>query len=151
MYFNYYLSLEIFKLNIIHFFQCELWSDYQFYYHFSIIEVHCEDSLRRAITPNVQSLLRFRKNRYSSVPEFWVRWRSFVTSVSARSCPGCKLTSGVTYPVKITRNFRNNAWPLWSSRGTWGSISNSAPGRGGSCGRRSSLCSTSLASRTRWP
>lgn len=92
-----------------------------------------------------------RKYRYSSVPESWVRWRSFAMSVSARLCPGCRRTSGVTCPVRITRNSRSNAWPSWSSRGTWGSTSNSALGRGGNCGRRSSLSSTSLASRTRWP
>lgn len=94
---------------------------------------------------------RKKNNRYSSVPESWVRWRSSVMNVSARSCLGCRRTSEATCPVRITRNSKNNAWPLWSSRGTWGSTSNSALGRGGNCGRRSSLSSTSLASRTRWP
>jgi len=92
-----------------------------------------------------------KKNRYSSALESWVRWRSCATNVSARSCPGCRLTSGVTYPVRTTRSSRNNAWLSWSSRETWGNTSSFAPGHGGSCGRRSSRCSTSLASRTRWP
>lgn len=117
----------------------------------SVIEVHLEGLLLRAISLNVPLPPRFRKNRYSSAPESWVRWRSFAMSVSARSCPGCKLTSGVTWLVRTTRNSRSNAWPSWSSRGIWESTSNSAPGRGGNCGRRSSLYSTSLVSRTKWP
>lgn len=125
-----------------------VWID-QRQYQRSMIVVHLGRSI--TISLNVPLPLCSRKNRYSSVLEFWVRWRSFATSVSARSCPGCKLTSGVTWPVRTTRNSRSNVWLSWSSRGTWGNTSNSAPGRGGSCGRRSSHCSTSLASRTRWP
>lgn len=92
-----------------------------------------------------------RKIRCSSAPESWVRWRSSAMSVSARLCLGCRLTSEVTCLVKTIRNFRSNAWPLWSSRGTWGNTFSSAHGRGGNCGRRSSRCSTSLASKMRWP
>jgi len=137
---------------LLYFFEyCKLWTDHRQFYSRSMIEVRLEGPLRRAISFNVLRHLCFRKNRYSSVPESWVRWRSFATNVLARSCPGCKLTSGVTCPVRITKNYRNNVWPSWSSRGTWESISNSAPGHGGSCGRRSNLCSTSLASRMRWP
>lgn len=125
-----------------------MWID-QRQYQRSMIVVHLGRSIM--IFLNVPLPLCSRKNRCSSVLEFWVRWRSFATSVLAKLCPGCKLTSGVTSPVRITKNSRSNAWLLWSFKGTWGNISNSAPGRGGSCGRRSNLCSTSLASRTRWP
>lgn len=89
--------------------------------------------------------------RCSSVPVSWVRWKSSVMSVSARSCPGCKPGLVVTCPVGASRNCRSSASPSRSSSAICASTCSSAPGPGTNCGRRSSLCSTSAALRTRLP
>ena len=91
------------------------------------------------------------RNRYSSVLEYWVRWKSSVTNDWAKSCPGCKPTSEVTCRGRITRSCRSNVW-LWSwCKEIWGSICKFVLGRGGSCGRKLNLSSTQLVSRTSLP
>lgn len=46
-------------------------------------------------------------SRCSSGLESWVRWRSCVTTVWARSWDGCSLTSEVTSAERSSRNSRN--------------------------------------------
>lgn len=89
--------------------------------------------------------------RCSSVPVSWVRWKSSVMSVWARSCPGCRPGLVVTCRVRASRNCRSSVWPSRSCSAICASICSSAPGHGTNCGRRSSLCSTSAALRTRLP
>lgn len=89
--------------------------------------------------------------RCSSVPVSWVRWKSSVMSVWARSCPGCKPGLVVTCPVRASRSCRSSVLPSRSSSAICVSTCSSAPGHGTNCGRRSSLCSTSAALRTRLP
>lgn len=50
-------------------------------------------------------------NRCSSVPEYWVRWKNYVTNVWARSSDGCNRTSVVTLPEKNSRSCK--------TRGQW--------------------------------
>lgn len=95
--------------------------------------------------------LNTKKNRCSSAPVSWVRWRSSVMSVWARSCPGCRPGPVVTCPVRASRSSRNSASPSRLSSAICASTCSSVPGPGTNCGRRSSPSSTSAASRMRLP
>lgn len=93
----------------------------------------------------------FNIHRYSSVPESWVKWKSFVMIVLERSLPGCNLGYVVTSPGKNSKSYKNNVWLSKFARETCGNTSNCAHGHGTNCGKRSDLFSTSPVSRMRLP